>query len=89
MLRQAVGLETLANTRQQIASGWLPHHVRETNKEAKYADEFAQPVIWTGDLPEYLKHLSTCRAFRNILAQGPQNLLGMQDKDKVNQDYSI
>ena len=45
--------------------------------------------MWTGDVPGYFKHLSTCRAFRDILVQGPWNLLGMHDKDKVTRDDSI
>ena len=45
--------------------------------------------MWTGGVTEYLKHLSTCRAFRHILAQGPRKLLDMQDGDKVERDESI
>ena len=59
------------------------------NKEAKCAKAFVQPVAWIGDVPEYLKHLSTCHAFGHIIAQGPQNLLVIQARDKVQQDDSI
>ena len=46
-------------------------------------------MVWTGDVSAYFRHLSTCRAFRNICAHGPHNLRGMRDSDKVGQDDSI
>ena len=45
--------------------------------------------MWTGDVPAYLRHLSMCRAFRNIRTHGPHNLRGMRDSGKVRQDDSI
>ena len=45
--------------------------------------------MWTDNVPECLKYLSTCRAFRDILVQGPQNLRNRQDNNKVERDESI
>ena len=47
--------------------------------------------MWTGNVPEYLTHLnlSTCRVFRDILIQGPQNLQNIQDNNKMERDDSI
>ena len=46
-------------------------------------------IMWTGDVPPYLRHLSTCRAFRDIRAYGRHNLRDMRDTNKVRQDDSI
>ena len=40
-------------------------------------------------MPEHLKHLSACRAFRHVLAHGPRNLYDLHDGDKVQRDDSI
>ena len=45
--------------------------------------------MWTGDVPAYLRHLSTCRAFSDIRAYGRRNLQDMRDSNKVGQDDSI
>ena len=45
--------------------------------------------MWIGDVPAYLRHLSTCRVFRDIRAYGCHNLQDMRDTKKVGQDDSI
>ena len=45
--------------------------------------------MWTGDVPEYLAHLLTCRVFRNLLSQSPQSLQDMQAGDMMERDATI
>ena len=45
--------------------------------------------MWTGNVPEYLAHLSTCRIFRNLLSQRHQSLQDMQNGDVMEQEDTI
>ena len=47
-----------------------------------------QGPVWTGDVSEYLSHLSTCRVFRNLLSQRHQSLQDIQDGDMMERDIN-
>ena len=72
----------------------LPVHQRDYGVFNAYVIWHAKTLadqgpVWTGDVLEYLAHLSTCCVFRNLLSQRHQSLQDIQDDNIMKRDATI